>query len=285
MLRSARLAVIGVTLAAACGSKKDEPRPAPAVARHDAGPAVPTLTIAPGAPAVGLVQHTDDEVIQILSVLQAGAAAPEALRLERHVTKHVEVLAVRDGLRTSVRVHYEVGRDAQTAGGETSEQIMPVVGKRYVVAREADGAMTVTAADGAAISDEERALVEEDFSGELGRLPGMAGIIIGRAWPQGAAVALGPDEIAQVAADMGAGDEVRALTVTWTGSDAGVASFDFAIDVIRAGGVKMPMKAIVKIDVAHARPVEVLGTASIEGASADGKVSGTMTIHTQNRYE
>lgn len=295
------LAVIVVTALAACGSGKDAPpgtgtatataaSPGTGAATAvpppgDAAPAGPTLTIAQVPAVAGVVQHTQDDAVQDLSIAEADAGAPTSLRMERHVTKRTKVLDVRGAFRTRVEVHYEAARDVQTAAGKTEEHALPVAGKTYVVARDDAGKLVMATVDGKAVSDDERAFLEEDFGSELGRLPGMAAILTGRAWTQGAPVALGAVDIAQVAADMGAADEVKTATVTWTGTDAQIASFEVVIDLVRAGAVKMPMKAIVKLDVAHARPVEVLGTATIEGATPDGKITGTMTVHTLNRYE
>jgi hypothetical protein len=282
------IAVIAVTFVA-CGGGKDEPRaqpkPAP-VADAAPTPAKPTLTITQASAVVGSVQHTTDELVQDLTVEDPKEGTMK-LRMTRNVTKHVQVLEVQAGMRSKVKVHYEVANEVNSINNKGQFEPLPV-GERTYILTQAPGApeLTIEPADKAKLTPEARAYLIEDFGGELGRLPGMAAVIIGRTWTQGETVTLGADEIAKVAADMGGSDAVGSLTVTWTGSEGDVATFELVVELSRRDSVKLPMRATVELDVAHARPLEVNGTATIDGASAEGgKVTGTMTVHTVNRYE
>lgn len=262
-----------LTAAAGCG-EKDEPAPAKAATAE-------TLTITWTGPTVGLVQTTHEQSRQDLT-LQAGAAAPERIQVERQIEKRTEVLEVAATFKRKVKVRYQRAHESQTAGGETVERDLAVAGKSYLVTL-GDGLIATTDA-GAAISEDELAVLREDVEDELGRVPGMAKIMLDRAWLRGEPVTMGPEQVAMVAADMPPGTKVNALTVTWVRSDDGVARFALEVDAVGVGGMKMPIDAALAIEVAHARPVEITGTAALSGSSDGGTITGTISTRVVNTY-
>lgn len=255
-----------------------------------ATPATDALLIRWKAPAVGSVQDSVDDLVQHLTIHDPTAPDPLELTLGRHLDKRTKVVEITGGVRTKVEVTYrDASESQQVAGGDDASRPLAVAGKSYLVWIEGGegGTIRATAVDGGDVGDAERELLVEDHEGELGRMPGMAQVIVGRPWTQGQAVALADDERREVAAAMGPGTTVDGISITWTGTEAGVASFAVDMQVVRGDGadqMKTSSHAVVRLDVGHARPVEVTAHAQISGQRSGATVEGTMEAHTVNTY-
>ena len=254
---------------------------------------IPRVTVEsddPKAPAVGSVQDSVDDLVQHLTIHDPTAPDPLELTLGRHLDKRTKVVEITGGVRTKVEVTYrDASESQQVAGGDDASRPLAVAGKSYLVWIEGGegGTIRATAVDGGDVGDAERELLVEDHEGELGRMPGMAQVIVGRPWTQGQAVALADDERREVAAAMGPGTTVDGISITWTGTEAGVASFAVDMQVVRGDGadqMKTSSHAVVRLDVGHARPVEVTAHAQISGQRSGATVEGTMEAHTVNTY-
>lgn len=252
-------AVALLVLLAACG--KDAPS---------------SLTIAAKPPAIGQVSVADiDNHSTETMTLQGEDLTIEREQTERRRTETLEVSAVAS---TKVRVTYEQRTEHETADGKTQEKPSPVAGKTYVVWR--DGAMIRATTDGGeAVSDDEQAVLADDHT-DLGRMAQMEAMITGRTWKRGEAVHFTADELSAFDhenAVTAEGTQTTAATMTWTSLDAGLATFTSVMQVETDNSsvaMSTTITGTVRVEVAHARPVEISMSVSGRGTVLMGRAAG-----------
>lgn len=256
------------------GSAAASKDPAPT----DQAPAADGLKMAWKAPAVGEKSETTDELLTKMTIT---VKPGESVDLVQTRTKqvHLEVVEVNaEGVPTKLKAHYAKFEESQAMGGKADTKPSPIVGKAYVVWVEGD-AIKATTGDGKEVSPEELAALTDDHKKDLGKVPGMAQVLLAKTWKVGEKVTLTPEELKTLAS----GDDeklVPASATVWLASnDAGIATFELDIVGVMEdaqGKMEAPMKMVVKLDVAKVRPVEMTMSGTLGGKVKGMDTKGTM---------
>lgn len=262
-------------LLAACGS-------------HDAGkPPDPSLTLSYAAPPVGLQMVEESELDTTLTLAKGSDAS--ALDEDERELSHVTVLAVTGDAITQIRIQYDTKETSQRVGGDATIDKSPLDGHTYTVTF-ADGALTASRDDGAAITDDEKAALIEDHH-DLGKQPAVAHMLTAHTWKEGEQVTLAAGELD----GLGMGDaSVKPVsgTITLTGTGAGVATFATEVTLVKdddKGKVETHVQGTMRVEIAGARPVEITTTSSasgeLRGAMAGTTVTGSTKGHITYTYK
>lgn len=240
------------------------------------GDAPSTLTIQAKPPAVGQISVVELEQHSTETLTIQGTDL--AITKDHTERRRAEVLEVSAIAATKLRVTYEAREEQETADGQTRDTTAPVVGKTYVVWR--DGAdVRATADGGGAISDEERAALADDHL-DLGTVAQMEAMVTSRTWKRGEKVHFDAEELRELDHAHGAtaaGTQTTAATLTWTGTSGGVATFTTVMQIETdnaAVALSTTMTGTVKVEIAHARPVEITINVSGRGVVLGGRAAG-----------
>jgi hypothetical protein len=111
------------------------------------------------APAVGDKYTSTEESLMKMAL----AAKGQSVTIEQHETEErkIELLALKDGLPSKIRVRYAQHRKDAKSDGKPKPSPSPVHGKTYLVERKGSE-LVVTNEQGKAVSDEEREQVTKD---------------------------------------------------------------------------------------------------------------------------
>ncbi|HEX3532556.1 MAG TPA: hypothetical protein VH988_36320 [Thermoanaerobaculia bacterium] len=114
------------------------------------------------------------------------------------MTYQAEVLAANDVAETKLRVHFLLAEEtSQKSGKDASERkVDPVAGKTYLVTAAA-GLPTVTAANGRAVSDEEKKKIQSTFS-DIGHRDPVCAALVGRTLKPGKVISLDPSVVREM---------------------------------------------------------------------------------------
>jgi hypothetical protein len=234
---------------------------------------------------VGEVQTSVDQVETKMTFNAGPGQVVELQAVSTEKTRSETVAITPDGAVAKVRVQYEAHNDRQTMNGKTEVKASPIEGKTYAVSAEG-GVIKATHEDGSPISAEEQAAIEEE-SDDLGKIPGMAELLLSRPWKQGEAVALTAEDLIRA---LGPEEQMKPQsgTLTLVAVDGGVASYQLAVEATMADGqdkLDATLEMTFELDIARVRPIAMRmgGTfrGTVQGMESTGSVTGTKTYEYQ----
>jgi hypothetical protein len=220
----------------------------PATARADGSIVLKSIPIPPGTKYTSV--HGSVMAMDMDSTA-AGKSFRTHTEKREAMTYRAEVLAVNEVAETQLRVRFLQAEETNQKPGKDGpeKKVDPVAGKTYLVTA-AGGPPTVTAADGRAVSDEERKKVQSAFS-DLGHRDPVCAALVGRTLTPGEPISLDPSVVrAMMKVDAGDKVDVQDLTVTLREvrkrKSMPVAVFDVAIRIHSTeggGGMTMALQA------------------------------------------
>jgi hypothetical protein len=184
----------------------------PGTARAEGSVVLKSLPIPPGTKYTSV--HGSVMAMDMDSTA-AGKSSRTHTEKREAMTYRAEVLAVNAVGETQLRVRFLQAEETNQKPGKDGlkKKVDPVAGKTYLVTA-AGGPPTVTAADGRAVSDEERRKVQSAFN-DLGHRDPVCAALVGRPLTPGEAVSLDPSIVrAAMKVDAGETVDVQSLTVT-----------------------------------------------------------------------
>jgi hypothetical protein len=194
---------------------------------------------------------------------------------ERRVT---EVLEVEADHPVKVKVRYDQVASHQRLDDDERDSTGPHAGKIYVVWKDGDD-VHVTTDDGRDAPDAERDAVREDLADELGRIPGMAQVLLGSAWTPGVTVQLTAAELVLMT-EAEPSTQAHAGTITLDGVAGDVATFHATVDaelVSPQGSMSTAQTITIHAQVATGRIVDATVDAKLDGDVQGAKATGTLT--------
>ncbi len=270
-----KLAIVTMVLGLGLGACKGNRSAAEPPLSQTAAPE--TLALTWKAPAVGRTETRHDNLETRMKLTDPQGQVADVVMVQTEQT-HAEVVAVTpDGAIATVKVRYEADDERQTFNGQTQDKPSPIEGKTYVVSAEA-GAIKASRDDGSPVSPEEQAAVAEEEE-ELGKIPGMARLLISRSWTTGKQVDLTPEEITEA---LGGDDDMTPLSgsLTLDRVDGGVATFEMGLTAFREdadGRMNATMSITIELEVEHVRPIAMRMTGTLEGTIQGMKTTGAMS--------
>jgi hypothetical protein len=237
-----------------------------------------SVTITAQAPPVGQVSILDKQERSTHTLTFHG----EELVIVEDLTerRRTEVLEVSATAPTKLRVTYEARTERETADGQTRDTTSPLVGNTYVVWRDGHDVRAILDTGGA-ITDGEAALLADDHV-DLGRPAQMEALITSRpAWNRGEVVEVPADDLATRDHEQGvteAGTQTTAVTLTLTSVAGGIATFTTVMQVETDNAslaLSSTITGTIKVEIAHARPVEITTNVSGRGMRLSGPAAGS----------
>jgi hypothetical protein len=247
-----------------------------------------TITFSSKLPAVGAKYSAKEDMATALTITAGGQTS--SMEGTEACERRTEILAVKDGVSTKLRVLYARHEKAVRISGKDKVDTSPVAGKTYVVERKGDD-LVVTDANGRSVSSDEAARVKSDHE-SLGKPEEVSKAL--RSKPRKVGERL--DDVAQVLADRfkqrsampGRDMAVDEAKLLLSGVEK-IGGFDHAVLDLslkmsgKAEGSKLEMslggKVFVRIDEASFGEVDLRGPIAM--TSAEMTLKGTFALKTK----
>lgn len=206
---------------------------------------------------------------------------PPGTMVEEHdVDRVLEVLEVDGDRPAKVKVTYVHAKSRQSLDGEVPPMPEPHDGKTYVV-RVEPAAIGIEGDVPAA----ERDLVIDDLRDELHGVPGIAQVMMKRAWKREQLVELAADDLAKITE----GQDITAKrgTIMLREHAHGIASFHVVLDAETDGAERLGMAQTIqlRVDVATGRLVGATVDAKLDGTLDGARATGTMRSQTTATWQ
>lgn len=206
---------------------------------------------------------------------------PPGTMVEEHeVDRALEVLEVDGDTLSKVEVTYVHATSRQSLDGDVPPRPEPIDGKTYVVRVEA-GALRIDGDVPAA----ERDAVVDDLRDELVGIPGIAQVMMKRAWKRGELAELRGDDLAKITE----GQDVTARrgTIMLRDHEHGIARFQVVLDAETTGAGQLAMAQTIQlhVDLATGRLVYAMVDARLDGTLDGAKATGTMKSSTTATWQ
>ena len=200
----------------------------------------------------------------------------------KQAEQHQEVLAVVDGVESTVKVHYPRQRIVETVQGSSRDKPTPTLGKTYLVSRVA-GKLVVTRDDGSAPSADEVKEVSNDHD-SFGKPAAMEQFLASVRWKVGVEVTPDAAQLAAIGDSMSDdGAQLRAMRLTLRHADDETATFAMVFTLAAASedgnslAFELSGTAVVERATGRPRVLEATGTVSGTIGPAHAKLDGTIT--------
>jgi len=251
-----------------------------------AAPAGEGLQLPAPAPKVGDKVTEVETMGMKMSIETAPGKTADIVQAKHHETIK-EVLAVDGGVITKIKLTYKDKKETQSAGGKLKDEVVPTVGKTYVVWREGD-VVKATAEDGSAPPKAELEEVLDDNK-NLGRPAALEMVLATKRFKVGERVELTAEELATIntAKGSGPGDPAAsAMVFTLTGVEGTTASFTMSMTMGLKGpkgDMEISLAGTASVDTATGRPLSLVGAGPLKG-NMGAPVTGTMNAETVYTY-